>query len=130
MENELVKKGVGLFVGILVGGIVISIVQGFALKYLIGFVSLDANGHNDYSDASVIGLLAMCFGTFLGVWAANAIALKISGGWKFIVVLIGILFLIGCLLTYMKLNFPFWYIIPSAVAVILGIAFPIRRMKD
>lgn len=130
MENDLVKKVVGLVVGMIVGGIVISIIQGIVLKYLIGVVTLDLGGNSDYSEASIIGLLGMCFGTFLGVWAANTVALKISNGWRFNVVLIGILFLIGCLLTYMKLNFPFWYIVPSLVAVIFGIAVPIRKMKD
>ncbi|MCH2235097.1 MAG: hypothetical protein MK078_12665 [Crocinitomicaceae bacterium] len=127
--EDIRKRAIALVVGIIVGAIVMAILQGLAYRFLLDFdirniSSLDA------SEAPVLALIALAVSYTFGAWSAIATGLKISGGWRFIAVLIGGLFLIGALLNYLSIPYPFWFLLVLIPAVVVGIAIPIRRMKD
>ena len=122
-------KILGVIIGLVVGGIVISTLQMLSMRYLFDMSAMDPQ-KPDATNAPVLGLLAVCASYTFGVWAAVATGLKISDGWRFIAVIIGGLFLLGCVLNFLSIPHPFWFIFASVAATIIGIAIPVRKLKD
>ena len=131
MNNELVRKIVGVVVGLIVAGIVIGMIETLSVRYLFpeAIAAMDPKNPSAM-DAPILALVMVCVAQALGVWAGITTSFAISKGWRFSAVIIGALFLLGALANFFMIPHPLWFLPASLAAIIIGIAIPIRRLKD